>query len=87
MHPKCVIDKWEWFKAIGYEPHEGQRLFHSSDAPNRIVAAGWGWGKSIALARDYEPLLLSPGTRIWIVGPDYGLASRELVLSLAVALR
>ena len=77
MHPKCVIKKWDWFRAIGYEPHEGQQLFHKSEAQNRFVAAGWGWGKSTAVARDYEPLFLSPKSRIWIVGPDYGLASRE----------
>jgi len=77
VHPKCVIDKWSWFDAIGYDPHPGQLLFHNSEAKNRVVTAGWGWGKSCAGAREFEALLLSPGTRIWIVGPDYGEASRE----------
>lgn len=77
MHPKCVIEKWPWFKSIGYEPHGAQKLFHNSTAPNRVVSAGWGWGKSMAVARDSEPLLMSPGTQIWIVGPDFGEASRE----------
>ena len=77
MHPKCVIDKWGWFESIGYKPHEGQRLFHKSEAQNRVASCGWGWGKSTCVARDYEPLFMSPGTRIWIVGPDYGEAARE----------
>jgi len=77
MHPKLSIDKWQLFDSIGYNPHPGQVAFHKSEAIDRVCSCGWGWGKSTAGAREYEALLLSPGVRIWIVGPDYKEASRE----------
>ena len=79
-HPKCVIDQWKLFDSLGYEPHDGQRAFHDSQATNRVVSAGWGWGKSKAGAYDALALVLSPQTTTWIVGPDYGEASREFSL-------
>lgn len=77
MHPKLVIERDQFFDSIGYEPHDGQRAFHESDAKNRVATTGWGWGKSHALAREIELMLLSPRTLTWIVGPDYGEAARE----------
>jgi len=76
-HPKCVIDQWKLFDSLDYEPHEGQRAFHECAAKNRVAPCGWGWGKSKMLAYDALPLILSPQTTTWIVGPDYGEASRE----------
>ena len=76
-HPKCVIDQWKLFDKLGYEPHDGQRTFHERVEPNKVVSTGWGWGKSTALGRELLPLVMSPQTTSWIVGPDYGEASRE----------
>ena len=77
---KGRIDKWSFFDLIGYDPHDGQRLFHESRARFRVMPCGWGWGKTTGAARDYEPLFLTPGTRGWIVAPTYDLGKKPFAV-------
>ena len=53
-----------WFKKIGYEPHEGQWKMHNSDAMFRVLAAGTRFGKSLCAAREAEAVLLLPNVRV-----------------------
>ena len=71
-----AIEKRRWFDFIGYEPHEGQWAFHENRARFRVCPCGWGWGKTTAAARDYEPLFLTPNTVGWIVAPTYVLGEK-----------
>jgi len=69
--------KYEFFKKIGYKPHEGQKKFHDSSARYRILAAGTRFGKSMAAGLDVCPRLLLPNNQGWIVGPTYRLGEKE----------
>lgn len=71
------ISKWGWFNQIGYKPHPGQEPFHKSMARFKILYAGARFGKSCAAAREVEPLILTPNTNGWIVGPTYELGEKE----------
>lgn len=71
------IDKFKYFDMIGYKPHEKQMLFHKSNARFKIPVCGRRFGKTAMGARDAEPLLMTPGKRIWIVGPTYDLGEKE----------
>lgn len=65
---------WE---AIGYEPHEKQLEFHASDARFKVPVCGRRFGKSRMAAAEVLPQLLTPGTRGWIVGPEYKVGEKE----------
>lgn len=71
------IHKPDFFRAIGYAPHDSQWLFHNSQSRFRIACCGRRWGKSHAAARDREPELFLPNKRFWIVGPTYDLSEKE----------
>ena len=75
---RCV-DKFRWFELINYRPHEGQEMFHRSEARFKLLVAGARFGKSLAAAREVEPLILNcdPPTRGWIVGPNYAVGEKE----------
>ena len=69
--------KYEFFKKIGYKPHDGQNKFHRATARFRIIAGGTRWGKSMAAGYDVCPRLLLPNNQGWIVGPTYRLGEKE----------
>ena len=64
---------------INYRPHSGQEMLHRSEARFKVLVAGSRFGKSLAAAREVEPLILdcAPPTRGWIVGPTYALGEKE----------
>lgn len=73
-----TIDKFAYFRKIGYSPHsDKQMLFHSSTARFRIPCCGRRFGKSKMSGTDSEPKLLYPNRREWIVGPTYDLGEKE----------
>jgi hypothetical protein len=75
-YPK--IDKWKYFDLIGYETHHSEvKRFHNSEARIKVASAPRRSTKSYASAKDVQPILLLPNTRVWIVGPSYGLAEKE----------
>jgi hypothetical protein len=86
------LDKEALFRALAFEPHEGQWAVHRSKAPRRILCTGVRWGKTKAagmeaLAAAMEPKKSSVG---WVVAPTYDLAERvyrEIVVCAAEHLR
>jgi hypothetical protein len=70
---------------IRYEPHDGQRLIHTSNARFKLIAAGSRWGKdrcsamefiykfAYMLSEDRGPELV-PTVHAWIVAPIMKLA-------------
>lgn len=72
------IDKKEWFKISGYQPHPGQILLHNTMERFRVVIAGRRWGKSLSAAKEAEIMLLSPGTRGWVVSKTYDLTRKVI---------
>lgn len=66
-----------FFKAIGYEPHPKQRLYHQSPARFRVPCCGRRFGKSVMAGRDLEPKLFDRNKRFWCVGPTYDLGEKE----------
>ena len=77
MASRSDIVRQAYFKRIGYVPHQGQVLYHNSQARFRLANCGRRFGKSFMAARDLEPKLLEPNKRFWIVGPTYDLAEKE----------
>lgn len=71
------IDKFRFFRLIGYKPHPKQLLFHESPARFKIPICGRRFGKSQMAAKEFEPLLMIPNRRYWIVGPTYDLGEKE----------
>lgn len=72
------IDKWALFDALGYKVcHDQVRRFHESKARIKICCAPARTTKSYSAAHDVLPDIFTPGTRGWIVGPNYTLAEKE----------
>lgn len=69
--------KAAFFKAVGYEPHPQQWLYHNSTARFRMPNCGRRFGKSTMAGRDLEPELFLPDRLYWIVGPTYNLGEKE----------
>lgn len=73
-----VIDKWKLFDRLGYKTyHPEVRRFHNSGAKTKVCSAPSRTTKSYSAAKDVLPDILTPGTRGWIVGPNYTLAEKE----------
>ena len=73
-----IIDKWLLFKELGYEvKHPVVRSFHESNSRIKVASAPRRTSKSYAAAKDVLADILTPGTRGWIVGPNYSLAEKE----------
>jgi len=72
------FDKLALFQDLGYEPHEGQRAVHASNAARRVVACGVRWGKTTAAAMEGVAAAMAPAERSigWVVAPTYDLADR-----------
>lgn len=68
------VSKDKLFKATGYKPHVGQKPVHDSEARFRVIVAGRRWGKSLSAAKEAEVMIVTPGTRGWIVSKSYDLA-------------
>jgi terminase large subunit-like protein len=86
------LNKSEFFRALGYEPHPGQQAIHASPAPRRIVACGVRWGKTLCAAMEGLCAAMQPNKRSigWVVAPTYDLCDkvfRELVVLAAEHLR
>ena len=72
------IDKWKLFDVLGYKVHhQAVRDFHNSTARVKVCSAPRRSTKSYAAAKDALSTILTPGTRTWIVGPNYSLAEKE----------
>jgi phage terminase large subunit len=66
------------YKAIGYDVyHPEVARFHNSEARVKVVSAPRRTTKSYSAAHDVLDVLLLPNKRVWIVGPNYGLAEKE----------
>jgi phage terminase large subunit len=75
---KLQIDKDKWFKMSNYHPHPGQAKLHESTARFRVIIAGRRWGKSLSAAKEAEAMILSPGTRGWVVSKTYDLTKKVI---------
>lgn len=74
---KVTIDKAAFFAAVGYRPSEPACLAHASLAKVRVFSGGARAGKSRWGGMELCPILLTPGTRTWIVAPEYEQGRRE----------
>ncbi len=73
-----VIDKWKLYDRLGYKVyHPEVKRFHNSSAKVKVCTAPRRTTKSYSAAKDCLPDILRPGTRTWIVGPNYTLAEKE----------
>jgi hypothetical protein len=80
------------FEDLGYEPHEGQRNVHNSNAQRRVLASGVRWGKTLCAAMEGIAAALEPKERSmgWVVAATYDLADkvyREITYVVARHLR
>lgn len=71
---KLKMRLWE---RMGYRPFPWQLEFHRSTARTKMSIAGARLGKSLGGTMDGMPEICTPGTKTWIVGSTYELASRE----------
>lgn len=65
-------------KILGHVPHGTQGLLHDSKARFRVAVCGRRWGKSLSAAAEGEVMILSPGTRGWVVAPTYPLTMKVI---------
>lgn len=65
------VSKAKVFELLGYEPTPLQQEIHDSTERHRIIAAGVRWGKSFVAAHEALFMLFQPGTKGWIVVPEY----------------
>jgi len=72
-----VLDRAALYKAVGYQPHKEQILYHNSKARYRVPVCGRRFGKSTMAGHDLEPKLFLPNKMYWIVGPTYDLGEKE----------
>ena len=72
------IDKKKWFGMSNYQPHRGQILLHNSEERFRVIVAGRRWGKSLSAAKEAEAMILTPGTRGWVVSKTYDLTRKVI---------
>lgn len=76
------ISKIDFFRAVGYFPHNKQVEIHKSKARFRIVAAGARSGKSMSAGAEIAYRALFPNQRIWAVSSQYELAEKEFIWAL-----
>lgn len=81
--PRRVLVRSEYWRKVGYEPHEGQRDIHYTPSRFKVVSNGRRWGKTIFGAREAEPrafqrCAVTGGPQLfWIVGPQYSDSEKE----------
>jgi len=71
------FDKFKLFDIIGYKPHSGQEVVHKSIARYKIGREGRRAGKTVMQPCDKIDKVLTPGTRGWIMAPDYETGERS----------
>ncbi len=74
---KMQIDKAVFFEKIDYWPSEPACRAHASLAHIKYFSGGARAGKSLWGAMEVAPILLTPGTQGWILGPEYGNTVKE----------
>ena len=74
---KVTVDKAALFEVLGYKPSLPACRFHASTARFKVFSGGARAGKSLAGAREFCPLIMSPGMNLWIVGPEYEQCVKE----------
>ena len=75
---KILTRKQVYFEKIGYKPWAPTQVsFHQSNKRFRVWHAGVKSGKSLASARDMEPMILYGGTKGWILSSIYELGQFE----------
>jgi len=74
---KVIFDKLRIYSMIGYRPSLPACMFHSSLARIKVYSGGARAGKSLAGSMEILPILLSPGTNTWLVGPEYEQCQKE----------
>lgn len=68
----------EFYGRIGYYPHRGQKVFHTSQKRFKVMDCGRRWGKSTSGPHDKVPLMLQKKPVLgWIVAPTYDLGEKE----------
>ncbi len=65
------------FHHMGYNPYPLQEVYHFSKRRHKTFVGGARSGKTIAEGGEAMPVLLIPGTRLWLVGPTFELAEKE----------
>ena len=71
-----------WEK-IDYKPHPKQEIIHKCNKRFRTLCTGRRFGKSVLASREAVYNILTPGTRGWIVAPNYELTKkvfREVII-------
>lgn len=72
------FDKWKFFDYLEYKVnHKEVKRFHDSKAKIRVCCAPRRTTKSYSAAKEVLTTVVQPNKRIWIVGPNYGLAEKE----------
>ena len=85
-----ILNKTKLWNLLGYSPSENQLAVHNSKARFRVNVQGRRSGKSYSAAKEVLPYLLSPGNRIWVVGPTLDLADkimREIKIDVITKLK
>lgn len=86
-----VLVKSKLFKAVGYRPHDSQKLVHASTARHRLVCAGRRFGKSelggheqtvdtAALSYMHKNIDKRRPALWWIIGPEYSDSENEFAI-------
>ena len=70
-------DKFKLFDIIGYTPHIGQKEFHLHPARFKTLRCGRRAGKTTCGPIDKIHIIMTPGSRGWIVAPDYRSGEKE----------
>lgn len=78
-----VFVKEDYYESIGYHPHPGQEMMHSTPSRFKVIPCGRRWGKTLFGAREAEPnafvecRITGEAQKGWIVGPHYVHAEKE----------
>ncbi len=76
IHGRRIQTKRDFFRALNYIPHRGQRLIHNARQRFIIAICGRRWGKTLCAAREGLYQALKPGARILVTAPYQRLTDR-----------
>jgi hypothetical protein len=80
---EAVFVKEDYYDRIGYHPHRGQEMMHSTPSRFKVIPCGRRWGKTLFGAREAEPnafvecRITGEPQKGWIIGPHYVHAEKE----------
>lgn len=77
LNSKVLAPKDRLYRTIGYRPSLPACMFHASTARIKVYSGGARAGKSLAGAMEILPILMTPGTNTWLVGPEYDQCQKE----------